>query len=377
MQRFPENDIISLVGAPPRYDLGESTGPDLRLADLLDVDALGGLPLGYGSAAGDPALRAAIAAAHGASPDDVVVTAGGMHALFLLAFVLCARGDEAAIAAPCFPLARNALTAVGADIRVLRLSFDNSYHLDPLDLRRALSPRTRLVSLASPQNPSGVAIPPASLREATQLMQEICPEAYLLVDETYREAAYADDPIAETALTLDFKVISVASLSKCHGAPGLRIGWAITRDPDLQRQLVIGKFNTIVSCPRVDEALALKLFERRAAILAVRRVLLDAGLQRTAAWVRAECDLIEWVRPDAGAICCVRLRRTAFDDSAVGRFYQAVAKRAVRVANGAWFGEDARVFRLGFGLLSITDLGEALAALSEALHETANRARRN
>ena len=45
------------------------------------------------------------------------------------------------------------------------------------------------------------------------------------------------------------KVISVASLSKCHGAPGLRIGWAITRDAELRRQLVVGKFNTIVSGP--------------------------------------------------------------------------------------------------------------------------------
>ena len=93
MNRFPENDIISLVGTPPRYDLGESTGPDLRLADLLDADALSGLPLGYGTAAGDPTLRAAIATAHGVTADDVVVTAGGMHALFLLAFVLCQTSE--------------------------------------------------------------------------------------------------------------------------------------------------------------------------------------------------------------------------------------------------------------------------------------------
>jgi aspartate/methionine/tyrosine aminotransferase len=113
-------------------------------------------------------------------------------------------------------------------------------------------------------------------------------------------------------------VISVASLSKCHGAPGLRIGWAITCDPDLRRQLVLGKFNTIVSCPRVDEALALKLFERRAPVLAERRVLLDAGLQRTAAWMRANNNYVEWVRPNAGAICCVRLRKPTFDETHPG-----------------------------------------------------------
>ena len=376
MNRFPENDIISLVGTPPRYDLGESTRPDLRLADLLDADALGGLPLGYGTAAGDPALRAAIATAHGVAADDVVVTAGGMHALFLLAFVLCGRGDDAVIATPCFPLARNALAVVGANIRAARVSFDRGYRLDPPDLRSALSPRTKLVSLASPQNPSGVAIPPATLRETMQLMQEICPEAYLLIDETYREAAYADDPIAESALALGPKVISVASLSKCHGAPGLRIGWAITRAADLSRQLVVGKFNTIVSCPRVDEALALKLFERRAPILAERRVLLDAGLQRTAAWVCANSDHVEWVQPHAGALCCVRLRHAAFDEGAVTRFYGAAAAKGIRVARGDWFGEEARVFRLGFGLLSVAELGDGLGGLTAALKETATAGRR-
>jgi aspartate/methionine/tyrosine aminotransferase len=188
--------------------------------------------------------------------------------LFLLAFILCNPGDEAVIARPCFPLARNALAAVRADIREVRLSFDQGYRLDLHDLRTTLSPRTKLVSLASPQNPSGVAIEPAALHETLGLMQEICPDAYLLVDETYREAAYANDPVAETAAALGPKVTSVASLSKCHGAPGLRIGWVITHDAALRRQLMVGKFNTIVSCARLDEALALKLLESRATILA-------------------------------------------------------------------------------------------------------------
>lgn len=371
MDRFPENDIIALVGSPPRYELGESTGPDLRLAELFDADALGDLPLGYGTAEGDPELRAAIAAAHGATPEDVVVTAGGMHALFVVAFTLCGPGDEAVVATPCFPLARNALAAVGAEIRELRLGFDTRYQLDPGDFRASLSPRTRLVSLASPQNPSGVALAPTLLHECAQMMQEVCPGAYLLIDETYREAAYADDPIADSALALGPRVISVASLSKCHGAPGLRIGWAITRDPALRRQLVLGKFNTIISCPRTDEALAIALFRRRAAILAERRVLLATGMQRVEAWVAGNRGYVEWVRPNAGALCCVRLKPAAFDDAAVKGFYEAALARGARLAKGTWFGEEDRVFRLGFGLLTTAELGDALAILTDALQATA------
>lgn len=368
--RFPENDIISLVDRAAVYELGESTGPDLRIEELLE-SGLGDLRLAYGTTAGNPVLRETIAKAHGVASEDVVITVGGMHGLFLLAFILCGQGAEAVITSPCFPLARNALEAVGADVRVLSLSFDDGYRLDPSSLRSKLSARTKLVSLASPQNPSGVAIPPATIRETLALMSDICPDAYLLMDETYREAAYAANPAADSAIVLSSKVISIASLSKCHGAPGLRIGWVITRDAALRRQLVAGKFSTVVSCSPVDEAIALRLFDQRTTILAERRVHLHAGLERAAEWVLGNSDYVEWVRPDAGALCCVRLKRSAFDDEAVSRFYEAVAEKDARLANGVWFGETARIFRLGFGLLPMADLGDALAALTAALRETA------
>src|SRR5690242_8648938 len=122
MTRFPASEMMALVDAAPRFDLGESVGPDCRLADLLG--SADDLPLSYGTAAGDPRLRKAIADAHGVSPDDVVLTVGGIHALFLLAFILCGSGDEAVITAPVFPLARNALDLTGATVRTLPLAFD-------------------------------------------------------------------------------------------------------------------------------------------------------------------------------------------------------------------------------------------------------------
>ena len=79
MTRFVHNDIISLTGRAPRFDLAESVGPDLRLGELLGPDTAYERRLGYATAAGDPDLRAAIAAQHGVEADEVVVTIGGMH----------------------------------------------------------------------------------------------------------------------------------------------------------------------------------------------------------------------------------------------------------------------------------------------------------
>jgi hypothetical protein len=372
MARFPHSDIISLVGERPAYDLAESVGPDLRVGELLDEAArreLAELALGYGTAPGDARLRAAVAENHGVGPDDVVITVGGMHTLFLVAFTLCDRGDEVVTTSPWFPLVGNVLNAVGAELRLVRLSFDRGYRVDTGEVSERLTPRTRLVILTSPHNPSGVAIPSQAIREIAGRMAALCPGAHLLVDEAYREAVYGDDPIAPSYAPLGDKIICSGSLSKCHGAPGLRLGWAITRDPALREQLTVGKFNTVISCSAADEFLALKLFEQRDRILGERRRRLASGLDACARWAADSARFVEWVRPDAGAILCARLRHEVFDDAAVQRFHHRLAAAGVRVASGTWFDDEPRVFRVGFGLLAPADLDAALARLSAALRE--------
>ena len=358
---------MALIGPTPRYDLAESIGPDLRLHDVLGSD---NIPLGYGSAAGDPRLRARIAERHGVEADDVVITVGGTHALFLLAFILCDQGDEAVTSAPVFPIARNSLEAVGTRVHTVKLSFERRYQPDPADIKAALSDRTKLVSLASPQNPSGTTIPAQTIRRIVADMQERCPQAYLLIDETYREAVYGNDPSVPTALSLGPRVISIASLSKSHGAPGVRIGWAITRDRALREQLIVAKFNTVIACSTVDEALAIGVLADNHQ---ARRDHFAAGLQRTALWVQRNASRVEWVRPDAGAICCIRLRPDVFDDAAVSRFYSDLKDQGIRIANGIWFGDEDRVFRLGFGLLPLDDLDAALAGVAAILNKGPQR----
>jgi aspartate/methionine/tyrosine aminotransferase len=375
MSRFAPNGIIALVAEHPRFNLGGSYGPNLLLEELLDATMLARLEktaLGYGSAAGDPHLRAAIAEPVGVTASDVVITAGSLQALFLLAFVLCDRGDEVVLATPAFPPTRAAFEAVGAHIRPLHLSFDRGYRLDVHELAPLLSAKTKLVGLASPQNPSGVAVPYDTLRDIAALMQQRCPRAFLIVDDVYREAAFGDDPVAPSALGLASQVITVASLSKCHGAPGVRIGWVIARDTHVREQLVLGRFNTAISNSALDEILALRILEQRERILRERRIILAQCVAATQAFVQANGELIEWVRPDAGAICCIRLRRDRFDDAAVEQFYRRLRDAGILLSNGTWFGEEARVFRLGFAHLPLPELEQAYDALGTVLTRTAH-----
>ena len=376
MPHFVENDIISLVGDPPLHDLAESVGPDLLLGELLgDEDSSWKQTcLGYATTAGARALRAAIAHLHGVDAEDVVVTVGGMHALFLLGYILCGRGEEAVIAMPTFPPSRDTLVSVGAKLRAFPLLFDDGYQLDPEALAGLLSSTTRLVSLASPQNPSGVAIPRAVLAEVISVMSARCPEALLLLDETYRCAVYGDDALVPSAATMSPQVVVTGSLSKCHGAPGVRVGWAITSNAKLREQLVVGKFSTVISNSSVDEMIGLRVLRKADEIIGARRQALGEGLARTAAWIERNAALVEWVRPNAGALCCIRLQPDVFDNAAVARFYAGLLSRNARVGDGGWFGEQSRVFRLGFGLLAPQELDAALDVLTATLHQARQRA---
>ena len=127
----------------------------------------------------------------------------------------------------------------------------------------------------------------------------------------------------------------------------MRIGWAITKDPALRDQLILGKFNTVISNSTADEALALRVFHKIDSIFAERKQRLQDGFDRTQAWVNNNGSFVEWNAPDAGALCCIRLRPDVFDSSAATRFYRSLASKGVRVAPGSWFG-----WALGFFLWS-------------------------
>ncbi|WP_428267227.1 pyridoxal phosphate-dependent aminotransferase [Haliangium sp.] len=372
MAIFPVNDIIKLLDHHVTHQLGESTSRDLTLGELLDDDAstpesLATLPLGYGPSRGDDDLRALVGAHVGVAPEHILITPGGAAGLFLTTFTLCGAGDEVVVLTPNFPPTLDVIEAVGATRVDLRLDFERGYRVDERAFRAALSERTKLVILVTPGNPSGVAIPPETLRALDHIVAAESPQARLLVDETYRAASYGDEPMPPSAATLSPRISSLASLSKAHGAPGLRIGWLVCRDPEFMDALIRAKMNVFISCSVVDERLAAAVLRNADVILGERRAHLATGLDRVGRWVEDHADAVQWVRPDGGALCCVRLRPEVFDDDAVARFYAALPEHDAMVARGPWFGDSERVFRVGFGYLPLDRLDAALAAVSAAL----------
>jgi aspartate/methionine/tyrosine aminotransferase len=368
--RFPHNEIISLLDINRPFNLAESTSQDLTLGDILGfagLENIRDLKLGYGTSAGAVALREAIADACRVPAEQIITTQGTALGLFLLAFETCRPGDEAVLATPCFPPSRDCLLGAGVKVHEVKSSFENGYRLDLGQIDESLSLKTKLVSIASPQNPSGIQTSRADIERLLVLLERRSPEAILFVDETYREATYGDNAVADSFAGPDPHIVTGASVSKALGAPGLRTGWLTVADADLRSRLTIAKMNTVISGSVVDETLAGGLLRHKESVLAPRRQMLAGALEELTVWCAGERKRIEWVRPDAGALCCLRLRSDAFDDAAVSRFWDVLPRHDLQLASGAWFGESKRVFRLGFGYLPLGRFKPALSALSVAL----------
>lgn len=359
---------LTTPGGDRRYNLAESTVRSLRFGEILALgEGLEDFALDYGDPAGSPDLRAIVGARGGVAADSVVTVPGTMFGLFLLASL---TGGEAVLVTPCFGPMRDALERAGAPLRIVRLLFDDGYQADVARIAAQLGPETRLVCLADPQNPSGVRVPRAAIEALLEEISRRAPHALLFLDETYREATHGGPP-PPSAADLDLRIVTAGSLSKAHGAPGLRIGWLTLHDATLRERLIAAKESLVISGSTLDEALATVLLRRPDQVLAVRRRALGTALESVLRWHDAASGLVQMIRPDAGALCCLRLHPRQIDQAGVERFWAALPHQHLRLAPGPWFGEAQRVFRLGFGHLPPAELEAALPALSRALEAAA------
>ena len=377
MREFPASPITALIDQTPRYNLGESIGADLTVAELIGasgiaevhgvsgVSGVSGVRLGYGTSAGDPELRGLIAARHGIPDRQVLVTAGAAAALFLVS-LLCGDG-EVVLGQPGYPPTLSALRGIGAPVVTVLGRFEDGYRVDLDAFARRLSPRTQLVIFASPQNPSGVPLTEDEVERMLAAMARVCPEALLLIDETFREATYGGKPPAASFAGRSPRLLTCGSISKAYGAPGLRIGWLTVLDPRLREQLRLAKFNSSICCGVLDEFLAARLLSRADQLLRSRGELMAGARATVERWIGEQDGRLQWLRPEAGAFCCARLNPDTFGPPGVRRFYGRLAEQRTAVAPGPWFGDSAHVMRLGLAYLPDGQLEKGLAVISDAL----------
>jgi len=342
-------------------DVGESAVKYLTVDDL-NID-LGSVALRYGHHTGEPRLKECLAAQYpGLNADQIVVTSGASEAIFALNSALVKPGEHVVVEHPNYPSLYDIPRSLGCEVSFLPLTYENNYKPDLDQLRSLITPKTKLISLTHPNNPAGSMISEAELREAIKIAEEN--DVYLMFDETYRELGFSD-PLPQAA-SLSPKVISVSTMSKCYGLPGIRIGWIATQDQFILDAMLTVREQITITNNSVGEAIALHVLERKDEFLKRSRAHIGKNFETTKRWMAEQKD-IEWIEPEAGVVGFPRLKDSVKADPE--RLYRKLAEDyKTFVIPGRCFEVDNRYFRLGFGATQ-EEIERGLANITKALGE--------
>ncbi|KAI1811264.1 putative aspartate aminotransferase [Poronia punctata] len=368
-QRMPiEKEAPEEVGAVIKYNLSESAISDQTLKSL-SITFPQDAALTYAEHQGSREIRRLVAQAAGSpiTPDHVLVTGGASMSLFIVKTALLGPKDHVIVTRPNYATNLEIPRSVGCDITFMDLEYETQYRVDVARIASAIRPGiTKLISICSPNNPTGTMCTPSELQSLATLAKER--GCYLLVDETYSELKYPQDSSSTSAATLGDHVISVSSLSKAYGVPGLRIGWLISTNADLQEAFLAAKEQIAISGSVLDELAAEQILGRREELLAETIPDMRKRRDRVADWVAQEIEWLDWVKPEAGVMCFIKIRKEPA--GGIEAFYKRLLERhGVYIGRGGWFERDDSFFRLGYGWPTWEELELGLGGISKALRE--------
>jgi hypothetical protein len=285
--------------------MSESGVRPLTLRELgemgFDLEGFLDQPLGYSQSNGTIELREKIAAIYpGASIDQIEVTNGTSEANYLIALSTLQPGEVVAMQVPNYMQMLGVSRSLGADVQTFRLRTEAAWEPDWDEFERAVTPKTRLLYLSNPNNPTGSVLSEASMRRIVDRCERT--GTWLLSDEVYL-GAEVDGPRTKSFWGMSDCVTVTSGLSKAYGIPGVRIGW------------LVGPASFVDACWSQHDYITIgpnKMSDRiaRVAVEAVNRErcyqrtrdILRHNLPIARAWVDGFGGRVEWTPPAAGAI---------------------------------------------------------------------------
>lgn len=334
------------------YQLCNSDCESVSIEELLrlagdSLDGLGRERLVYTPSEGSPELRAAIAAAYAeVRPDQVAVLGTPVEGIYLAARGLLEPGDEVIVLSPAYDALVNLFEHVAGAEHVRKWAFrpgGSGWSLELDDLRALLTPKTKLLVLNFPHNPTGF-LPSAAFQQALVGLAE-AHDLLLFCDEMYFGLLHSGTPAIPSMADACDRAIVLSGLSKTHGLPGLRCGWLIIRDHALREQLLNWKFYTSI-CPAVPTEYLARAALRAGDLLIQRNIeRIERNLGTAGSFFSRWPGLFDWRRPMAGSTALV-----GFDVPSVAELSERLARdEGLLIQSAAMLGGDDRHMRIGLG----------------------------
>lgn len=202
----------------------------------------------YGPVAGITPLREAVAnyqngLAGNAIPwigDDVLVSAGAKMAIYNAIHAVINPGDEVVIPMPAWVSYSEMVKLAEGVVVPVETTYENRYCLTPEQLRAVLTPKTRMIILCSPNNPTGSVYSPAELDKLVNVLRDF-PEVFILSDEIYNELVYRPLELSNHKMGITLsgfpdiaeRLIIINGVSKAYAMTGYRVGWLMSKNKTL------------------------------------------------------------------------------------------------------------------------------------------------
>jgi aspartate/methionine/tyrosine aminotransferase len=331
-----------------KYNLSESSVHPMSARELAPdreyLDQLMDTPLIYNQSNGTDQLRETIAAHYpGATLDHVEVTNGGSEANFVSIYSMLDPGDEAVIILPNYQQIWGMIRSFGMAVKEVRLHEERDWAPDLAELEAAVSPRTRMIIVCNPNNPTGAILTEAEM-DAIVGIAARC-GAWILCDEIY-QGSERNGQMTPTFWGRYDRVIITNGLSKAYGLPGLRIGWIVAPKGLIARMWSYHDYTTIAPGTLSDCLARIALGpEGRMRCLERTRDICRKNFPLFHSWMRSHGSLFRMVEPKAGAIAYVRYDLAVNSTVLIQRLLR---EKSVLVVPGDHFGMD-QYLRIGYG----------------------------
>ncbi len=329
------------------HNLSESGVHPMSLSELLgpeEREAIFAQRLVYVQTNGTPALRESIAALYpGATADNLVVGNGTAEANFITVWRLVEPGDEVVMMLPNYMQIWGVVRGQGATVIPWRLREERGWDPDVEELASLVTPRTRLIAVCNPSNPTGAILSEAAMRAIVAVAERV--GAWVLADEVYR-GAELDGSETRSFWGLSDRVLVSCGMSKAYGLPGLRIGWVAGPAPIIAELWARKDYLSIAPSSLSDHLAQVALRpEVRPRILERTRAIVNANFSVLADWMRGHDPGFRLVPPRAGAIAYPRYSWPINSTRLMERLRD---EQSLLVVPGDQFGMDG-FLRIGLG----------------------------
>ena len=334
------------------HQLCNSDCESISIAELLSLagdslEEFGRQRLVYTESQGSPELRAAIAAVYTTvQPEHAVVLGTPIEGIYLAARALLEPADEVIVLSPAYDALVNMFEHVTGENQVKRWEFRptaDHWELNLEDLLRLITPRTKMLVVNFPHNPTGY-LPTAEFQEGLAAIAEQH-DLWLFSDEMYFGLVHSGTPAIPSAADVTKKSIVLSGLSKTHGLPGLRCGWLIIQDEVARENIMNWKYYTSICPPVPTEYLAhaaLRVWEK----LRDRNVArIEQNLELADAFFARWPELFTWRRPMAGSIALVGYDVPSVEDVAT----RLAEEEGILIHPARILGSDDHHMRIGLG----------------------------